>query len=433
MPFTEVIARKRDGRELLSEDIERFVKGATEGSIPSEQLAALLMAICIRGMTASEVHLLTTAMLRSGQQWKLSEDVPDAVDKHSTGGIGDTVSLIFAPLTAAVGTPVAMMAGRGLGHSQGTLDKLEAIPGFRVSWDRSGMLDLLSACGAAIIAQTSDVAPADRVLYALRDVTATVPSLPLIVASIMSKKLALGAGSLILDVKCGSGAFRKNLPDAVELATALRQTARDAGVSCRALVTEMDQPLGPFLGTACEVREAVAVLEGRGSARLRELTLRLAEEILVEKGRVRTEARGELEEALDSGKALRKWEEMVRAHGGDPDPGLLARPEEILEITADAGGFLQAVDGESLGWAAVEIGAGRRRLGEEIDPGAGIEILVQLGEKIDRGRPLARILRGKRAADIARLSSRIGRAFRIGEEPPVIPPLVYGSPEECSV
>jgi pyrimidine-nucleoside phosphorylase len=368
-------------------------------------------------------------MLHSGEMWRLAEAVPEAVDKHSTGGIGDTVSLIFAPLMAAVGFPVAMMAGRGLGHSQGTLDKLEAIPGFRVGWDRGGMLDLLERCGAAVVAQTDDVAPADRTLYALRDITATVPSLPLIVGSIMSKKLALGAGTLILDVKCGSGAFRKTLPEAKELAEALRSVARSAGVACEALITEMDQPLGPALGTACEVLEAIEILDGRGSAPLREVTLRLAEEAMVLRGRDRAGARADLEKAFGDGSAFVAWQAFVRAHGGNPDPTLLARPLRVVDVLAEAEGHLTAVDGEALGWAAVEVGAGRRRLDEPIDPAGGIEVLVRLGDPIESGQPLARVLLGDRLVDETAVVEKVRGAFTVGHEASELPPLVYGTPE----
>jgi len=431
MSFTESIARKRDGKSLSAEEIRRFVDGASRGDLPVEQLAAMLMAICIRGMDPEERSVLTLEMLKSGEQWRLAEERPGAIDKHSTGGVGDTVSLIFAPLLASAGFEVAMMAGRGLGHSQGTLDKLEAIPGFRVSWGKSGMLSLLDTCGAAIVAQTEDIAPADRKLYALRDVTGTVPSLPLIVASIMSKKLALGAGTLILDVKCGSGAFRKNLGDARELAFALRSVALKAGVKCEALISEMDQPLGPFLGTALEVREAIEVLSNRGSDRLRDLTLRLGEESLVLRGVGRTEAAEVLRDALSSGRALAKWEEMVRAHGGDPDPDLLACTSEIIDIPAPSSGILQAVDGESLGWAAVELGAGRRQQDEKIDEAGGLEVCALIGEELEKGQTIARMYQGKRNVDLRSLELKIAGAFDIGEEPVSSPPLVYGTPEHC--
>lgn len=429
MTFPEIIAKKRDGKSLTREEIALFVRGAGDGWLPDEQLAALLMAICIRGMTAEETGWLTQEMLNSGEMWALANVVPEAVDKHSTGGIGDTVSLIFAPLMAAVGIPVAMMAGRGLGHSQGTLDKLEAIPGFRVGWDRAGMLDLLERCGAAVVAQTDDVAPADRTLYALRDITATVPSLPLIVSSIMSKKLALGAGTLILDVKCGSGAFRKTLPEAQELAEALRSVARSAGVACEALITEMDQPLGLALGTACEVREAIEILDGRGSAPLREVTLRLAEEAMVLRGRDRASARADLEEALDDGSAATAWEAFVRAHGGDPDPGLLAQPRRVVDVLAQTSGCLTAVDGEELGRAAVEVGAGRRRQDEAIDDAGGIEVLVRLGEPIESGQPLARVLLGERPVEEPAIVAKVRDAFVVTETEVDLPPLVYGAPD----
>ena len=429
MTFPEIIAKKRDGETLAREEIALFVRGAGNGGIPDEQLAALLMAICIQGMTTEETGWLTQEMLESGEAWALADTVPDAVDKHSTGGIGDTVSLIFAPLMAAVGIPVAMMAGRGLGHSQGTLDKLEAIPGFKVNWDRNGMMGLIDICGAAVVAQTAEIAPADRTLYALRDITATVPSLPLIVGSIMSKKLALGAGTLILDVKCGTGAFRKTLPDALELAEALRSVARLAGVSCEALVTEMDQPLGPALGTACEVRQAIEILEGRGSEPLREVTIRLAEEAMVLRGHHRNEARKSLVNALTDGSARAAWDAFVVAHGGDPDPSRLAQPRKVAEVLAGTKGRLTAVNGEELGRAAVIVGAGRRRQDEQIDHGAGIEVLVRLGEIIEPNQPLARVLLGDRPVDEQGIVAKVSAAFEVTDGSPHLPPLLYGNPE----
>lgn len=260
-----------------------------------------------------------------------------------------------------------------------------------------------------------------------------MPSLPLIVASIMSKKLALGAGSLILDVKCGSGAFRKSLPDAVQLARALREVARDAGVVCEALLTDMNQPLGPALGNACEVREALAVLRGRGSRDLREVTLRLAEEALVLRGRDRQAARASLNEALDGGAALESWGQFVEAHGGDPDPDLLARPERVVDVCADRPGAVSAIDGESLGRAAVEVGAGRRHRDEMIDHSAGVEVCVRLGDRIDAGQPLARLLFGKRDVDEAALLQRIAQAITLTNDVFDLPPLIHGTPDELSV
>ncbi len=429
MSFVEAIARKRDGLELAPSQIREFVQGAARGSLPPEQLAAMLMAICCRGMGPRETLDLTREMLESGDRWDLASLRPEAVDKHSTGGVGDTVSLILAPLLAAVGTPVAMMAGRGLGHSQGTVDKLEAIPGFACGSDRDWLLAVLDRCGAAISQQSDRIAPADRTLYALRDVTATVPSLPLIVGSIMSKKLALGTGTLVLDVKWGTGAFRKTMEDAVELALALRGVARDSGIACEAVLTDMNQPLGPFLGTACEVREALAVLEGRGSSPLREVTLALAEEALVLKGKPRVAARTALEEALDSGAARRAWDAMVTAHGGNPDPDRLARPKAVYEALAPGTGWVAAVDGEALGWIAVEGGAGRRHRGDALAYGAGVEVLARIGDRVEKGQPLARLLVGERPVDTPALIDRLAAAFTLSEEQLDAPTLVLGPPE----
>ncbi len=430
MSFVEVIARKRDGRTLDSEEIAAFVRGASSGTLPPEQLAAFLMAVCWRGMNAEETRCLTQEMLHSGEVWELGRLRPDAVDKHSTGGVGDTVSLVFAPLLAAVGTPVAMMAGRGLGHSQGTLDKLDAVPGFSTDRDREGMLELLEECGAAVVAQNEHIAPADRVLYALRDVTATVPSLPLIVGSIMSKKLALGASTLVLDVKWGSGAFRKTLPDAVELARALRRVARDMGMACEAVITDMNQPLGPALGTACEVRAALDVLEGGGSPALREVVLRLAAEAMRLRGANTAEARARLEGALANGAARAAWDALVVAHGGDPDSARLAHPRREVAVTAASAGWVEAVDGEALGWAAVDLGAGRRTRDDELAHGAGILVRARLGDRVEAGQPLATLLVGERDVDEGELIEQVTGAFRVGPEPVAPPDLVVGAIDE---
>lgn len=430
MSFVEVIARKRDGHALDSEEIAAFVRGASGGTIPPEQLAAFLMAVCWRGMNAEETRCLTEEMLHSGEVWELARVRPDAVDKHSTGGVGDTVSLVVAPLLAAVGTPVAMMAGRGLGHSQGTLDKLEAIPGFRTDRDRDGLLELIDRCGAAVVAQNEHIAPADRVLYALRDVTATVPSLPLIVGSIMSKKLALGASALVLDVKWGSGAFRKTMPEAAELARALRRVARDMGMACEAVITDMNQPLGPALGTACEVRAALDVLEGGGSSALREVVLRIAGEAMVLRGAGATTARDRLEAALTGGRAREAWDAMVVAHGGDPDPAKLARPRREVPVEAISAGWVAAVDGEALGWAAVDLGAGRRTRGDELAHGAGLVVHVRLGEKVQPGQPLATLLVGEREVDEEEIAGQVAGAFRLAPEAVSPPVLVAGTIDE---
>lgn len=433
MSFVEAIAEKRDGGVLSGEQIAAFVRGASDGSLPSEQLAAMLMAICCRGMDADETRRLTEEMLDSGEKWNLAAERPEVVDKHSTGGVGDTVSLVLAPLLAAVGVPVAMMAGRGLGHSQGTLDKLDAIPGWDSTRDRAETLALIDACGAAIVAQTDDIAPADRTLYALRDITATVPSLPLIVGSIMSKKLALGAGALILDVKWGSGAFRKTITSARELAIALRQVAVDTGVRCEALITDMNQALGPALGTACEVRETLAVLSGGGDPHLRNVTMRLCREAMVLRGTGADEADRALAGALADGSAHAAWERIVVAHGGNPDPEHLARPRATVEVTAPCAGFVTTCDGEELGRVAAAVGAGRRRVDEELAHGAGVLIHARIGDRLEAGQPMATLLLGEREVDEAQLTQRILEAFGIGPQRVEPPELIVGTAEDVAV
>jgi len=430
--FIEALAEKRDGGGLSPEQIADFVRGASDGSLPPEQLSAMLMAICCRGMDADETRCLTEEMLNSGEVWDLAGDRPEVVDKHSTGGVGDTVSLVLAPLLAAVGVPVAMMAGRGLGHSQGTLDKLDALPGWDSTRSRSETLGLIDGCGAAIIAQTDDVAPADRTLYALRDVTATVPSLPLIVGSIMSKKLALGAGALILDVKWGTGAFRKTVASARELAVALRQVAVDTGVRCEALITDMNQPLGPALGTACEMREALAILSGGGDVRLREVTVQLCRGAMVLRGWEAEDATAALNRALADGSALAAWEKIAVAHGADPDPELLAGPRSTVEVLAPAGGFVTACDGEDLGRVAAEVGAGRRRVDEELAHGAGVLIRARIGDRIEADQPVATLLVGEREVVQERLTNRIRNAFEIGPERVDPPVLILGTAEDIA-
>jgi pyrimidine-nucleoside phosphorylase len=428
--FVEAIAAKRDGETLDREQVRAFVRGAGDGSLPPEQLAAMLMAICVRGMNPDETRWLTEDMLHSGEAWDLAAVRPEVVDKHSTGGVGDTVSLVLAPLLVAVGVPVAMMAGRGLGHSQGTLDKLDAIAGWDSSRDREGTLALIDGCGAAIIAQTAEIAPADRTLYALRDVTGTVPSLPLIVGSIMSKKLALGAGTLVLDVKWGSGAFRKTIDDARELAGALRQVARDTGVRCEAVITDMNQPLGPALGTACEVREALAVLRGDGDPLLREVTLGLCRVAMTERGWAADDASTALDAALGDGSAATAWERIIRAHGGDPDPERLARPQATVDVAAGQAGFVVGCDGEVLGRVAAAAGAGRSRVEEPLAHGAGILVHARIGERVESGQPLATLLVGEREIDRERMVERIRSAFAIGPEAVERPQLILGTVDE---
>jgi pyrimidine-nucleoside phosphorylase len=422
--FVESIARKRDGGELTAAEIRAMVTGVTDGSIPDEQLAAMLMAICIRGASEGETRALVEAMRDSGAVWHLGRAYTSAVDKHSTGGVGDTVSLVFAPLVASCGVPVAMMAGAGLGHTQGTLDKLSAVPGFEPALSLAGARERLDRCGACFAAQSDEIAPADRRLYALRDVTGTVPSLPLIVASIMSKKLAVGAPRLVLDVKWGRGAFCKTVAEAERLALGLGAAGRAGGVAVATLITDMNEPLGDRLGTSSEVRAALEVLEGRGDARLRDLTLELAAAALAIGGGDRDRAEEELQAALEQGRARAKWDEIVRAHGGDPDPARLAAPRERVEVGAPAAGFVREVDGEALGWLAVALGAGRRRLGDAVDPAAGVVVHARVGDRVEMGSPLATLEVGDRAVDAAALRERARGAFVIGDAAPAQRPLV---------
>ena len=432
MSFVEAIIRKRDGGRLSRAELEQFALGAGAGDLPPEQLAAMLMAICIRGMDPDETRWLTEAMIRSGESWRFGAERPQVVDKHSTGGVGDTVSLVLAPLLAAVGVPVAMMAGRGLGHSQGTVDKLAAVPGFRTDWSRDEAIGLIDRVGVAMLAQTERIAPADRTLYALRDVTGTVQSLPLIVASIMSKKLAMGAATLVLDVKCGRGAFRQTPAEALELARALVGLGRAMGVRTEAILTDMNQPLGPALGTACEIREALAVLGGGGSRPLRELTVALAQIALVLAGREPATAEKTLARALDDGSALAAWARVVEAHGGDPDPERLARPRQTREIAAARSGFVTGVAAADLGWVAVDVGAGRRTRDEAIDHAAGLVVHVRIGDRVEAGQPLGTILLGERAVDLELAGRRVREAFEIGEERVEPPPLILGSADEMA-
>lgn len=424
MNFVEIIARKRDGLELSPAEIQAFVRGASNGHLGDEQLAAMLMAICIRGASTAETQVLVEEMRDSGARWQVGQSFPEAVDKHSTGGVGDSVSLAFAPLVASCGIPVVMMAGAGLGHTQGTLDKLSAIPGFRAAGTRSQAMILLEKCGVCFAAQSDEIAPADRKLYLLRDLTGSVPSLPLIVASIMSKKLAVGASRLVLDVKMGSGAFCKTPEAARELAEALVRVAMQAGVKVRAVISDMSQPLGDRLGCASEVRAALEVLAGRGDSRLRDLTLDLAAEALVLAGRKPEAARAELQRKLAGGAALAAYDAMVREHGGDPDEARLPRPKSAVVVTAARAGFVASVDAEVLGWIAVTVGAGRRRLGEQVDPAAGVVVRTRVGDRVSPGQALATLELGDRRVDAGALAARTVDAFLVADEAPEVRPLV---------
>jgi pyrimidine-nucleoside phosphorylase len=425
-----LIERKRDGHELSPAELRDFVNAYTAGRIPDYQMAAFAMAVFFRGLTPAETAALTDAMMRSGDVLDFSGWPRPTADKHSTGGIGDKVSLILAPLAAAAGLAVPMISGRGLGLTGGTLDKLEAIPGFNTRLATDAFRRVVSEVGCCIVGQTDRLAPADRQLYALRDVTATVPSIPLITASILSKKLAEGAETLVFDVKCGGGAFMRTRADARALAASLLAAGRTLGRRMTALVTDMEQPLGRTAGNAVEVAEAAEVLHGRGPADVRALTLALTARMTVLAGLHAdpTTAERELARHLDDGRALDVFRRMVAAQGGDPAvadaPGRhLPQPGATLAVAAPGAGRVVFVDAERIGRVVLQIGAGRTRTDDAVDPAAGVSGLVQAGESVERGQPLMR-LHARDAALCAGLAAEAAAAVRIGDAPAPRPPLV---------
>lgn len=431
MSFVDLIEKKRDGAEHTSDELALIVSEFSRGHICDYQMTAWLMAAYIRGLSDDETIWLTDAMARSGDTLDLSSIPGIKVDKHSTGGVADTTTLVVAPLVAACGVPVAKMSGRGLGHTGGTLDKLESIPGFRVDLTQEEFIRQVGEVGVAVVAQSDEVAPADRAIYALRDVTATVSSVPLIVSSILSKKIAGGADAVLLDVKSGSGAFMKTPSQARDLANALERTGAALGRSVECVLTDMDQPLGRAVGNALEVAEAIRTLSGAGPVRLTQLCEVLAAKMLVLGGAAadETSARRIVRKALDSGQALAKFEEWVRAQGGDPR--IVTRPETLpkapfcLDVIALASGYVGAVDALAIGRAAVDVGAGRECKGQRLDPSAGIEMLVGVGDSVQTGERLALI----HSADMSSAESaraRVQRAVSIVAERPEEPALFVG-------
>jgi pyrimidine-nucleoside phosphorylase len=434
----ELIRRKREGAALSDDEVRAFVRGYTDGVVPDYQAAALLMAIYFRGLDGAELAALTDAMLHSGEVLDLSQLDGPKVDKHSTGGVGDKVSLHLAPAVAACGVRVPMISGRGLGHTGGTLDKLESIPGFRVDLPTEEFTRTLAACGMALIGQTAKLAPADKKLYALRDVTGTVESIPLIAASIMSKKLAEGIDGLVLDVKVGSGAFMKTPERARELASTLVEIGKRAGKRCAALITDMDQPLGRWVGNAVEVQESLDVLSGRGEPDLVELTLALGAEMLLLGGVARSieEGRGRIVQALGDGSALERFRQCVRLQGGVLPEGDAVRgwfAADSVRVPAPHAGVVTAIDAEAVGLAAITLGAGRLRKEDQIDPGAWIWLKKKVGERVELGDDLAwfstpRGAAAQRAggveAGVADVTARLFKAFSVGENAPAKRPLV---------
>jgi pyrimidine-nucleoside phosphorylase len=431
MRAVDIIRKKRDGQALDGREIAWMVEGLVGGVVADYQWSALLMAIVWRGMGAAETAALTDAMMRSGSVVDLSATPGLKIDKHSTGGVGDKTSLILAPIAAAAGVPVPMVSGRGLGHTGGTLDKLEAIPGFRVDLDLDRYKAVLDECGHVLIGQTAEIAPADKRLYALRDATATVESVPLISASIMSKKLAEGIDGLVLDVKTGNGAFMERLEDARTLAHSMCAIGRALGKRMRALITRMDQPLGRAVGNAVEVAECLDCLRGEASdsADLLDLSIELAAEMVVmgERAGSLDEARALCRRTIADGSALDRFRRLISAQGGDPrvidDPGLLPQATTRRDVPAPRAGIVQALAARPIGHATMLLGAGRARVDSTIDPAVGVLLHRKVGERVDAGEPLCTVL----ANDTTGLESAltmIAGAYAIGDDPVTLPGLI---------
>jgi pyrimidine-nucleoside phosphorylase len=426
----EVIARKRDGGEIPADQLRTFVLAYAREELPDYQMAAFLMAGYLRGFTKGETEALTEAMVASGDRLDLRRLSGPTVDKHSTGGVADGTTLVVGPLAAALGMQVIKLSGRGLGHTGGTLDKLESIPGFRVGLDPDELLDQVERIGLAVAAQTADLVPADKAIYALRDVTATVGNVALIASSVMSKKLAGGAASILLDVKTGSGAFMHETAEAVELARTCVGLGRAAGRATGALVTDMSQPLGELVGNAVEVREAVEALRGERPGRFLDLCLTLTGHLAALAGRAGDPEAGrrDAERALERGDGLERFRDFVAAQGGDPrvvdDLSLLPQAPVTVEVPAPADGWLEAVDAEAVGRVAAALGAGRQRKDDDIDPAVAVELSTKIGDRVESGRPTGRILaRNEEAARTA--ADGLLAALRWSDRPVQAPPLVH--------
>lgn len=414
-----IIEKKRDGGELDTPEIRAFIAGYTDGAIPDYQMAALAMAIYFKGMTPRETADLTIAMMESGTVIDPARIPGVKVDKHSTGGIGDKTSIPLAPLVAACGATVPMISGRGLGITGGTLDKLESIPGYRVGLSESEFFQTLESVGCSMIGQTAEIAPADKKLYALRDVTATVPSIPLIVSSIMSKKMAEGIDALVLDVKCGSGAFMKNMDDARALAKALVDTGRAMGKKVTALITDMNQPLGRTVGNALEIKESLDILKGKGPADTQELTLELAKQMFSLAGIILPKNHTAY---LENGSALAKFQQMVKCHGGDPDASLPVANNQI-PLPALKTGYISKADADAIGRVSLLLGAGRAKTTDTIDPAVGLSGLKKIGEPIEEGEPLCTI-HSNGHEDETQLAQLLDSAFEISDDPVEPLPLI---------
>lgn len=429
MRMVDLIAKKRDHIELTTEEIEWMIRNYTDKVIPDYQMSAFLMAVVFNGMTPAERLALTQAMVGSGEVVDLSAIEGVKVDKHSTGGVGDKTSLILGPLVASMGVPVAKMSGRGLGHTGGTLDKLESISGMTIELDMERFIEQVNEIKLAIIGQTGNLAPADKYLYALRDVTATVESIPLIASSIMSKKIAAGADAIVLDVKFGAGAFMKTLEDAKQLAQAMVEIGRDAQRQTVAFLTDMNQPLGLAIGNALEVKEAIETLKGHGPKDLEELVLQLASQmvVLAKKAPDVETAYEQLKEKLHSGEAFNKFKEFVQAQGGDvaqiENPDLLPKADSIIPVKASQSGYVHQIDALSIGLAAMKLGAGRATKDDMIDMAVGVVLDKKVGDSVGEGDVLAYIHANR--VDNEEAISYIQKAYCICKDPVCPPTLIY--------
>jgi pyrimidine-nucleoside phosphorylase len=429
MRMVDVIEKKRDGNELTKEEIQFLINGFTKGDIPDYQMSAFAMAVFFQGMTKEERVYLTEAMVQSGDQIDLSGIEGIKVDKHSTGGVGDTTTLVLAPLVASVGVPVAKMSGRGLGHTGGTIDKLESVKGFHVEISNDEFIQLVNQNKVAVIGQSGNLTPADKKLYALRDVTATVDSIPLIASSIMSKKIAAGADAIVLDVKTGSGAFMKNLDDAKDLAQTMVGIGNGVGRKTKAIISDMSQPLGFAVGNALEVKEAIDTLKGQGPEDLHELCLTLGSHmvVLAEKASDFNQAREMLIESINNGKALQAFKTFLEAQGGDAsvvdDPAKLPTASYLIEVPAKTSGYVAEITAETVGTAAMMLGAGRATKESVIDLAVGVVLHKKVGDRVEEGESLVTIHSNKE--NVQEVIEKIYSAYKVTDEKVDKPTLIY--------
>ncbi|MCM3089088.1 pyrimidine-nucleoside phosphorylase [Bhargavaea ginsengi] len=430
MRMVDIITKKRDGGRLSEEEIRFFISGITDDSVPDYQASALLMAIYFEGMVEEEQALLTEAMVDSGDRIDLSGIEGTLVDKHSTGGVGDTTTLILGPMVAACGVPVAKMSGRGLGHTGGTLDKLESIDGFHIELTEKQFADQVNSLKLAVIGQSGNLTPADKKLYALRDVTATVDSIPLIASSIMSKKIAAGADAIVLDVKTGEGAFMKTEEDARRLAEAMVGIGNAVGRKTMAVISDMSQPLGYAIGNALEVKEAIETLKGEGPEDLTRLCIELGSRMVVAGGKAGSieEAESMIQQAISDGSALALFRKFIEAQGGNPeivdDPSKLPSASEVIEFQAEADGYVQSIGADDIGLAAMHLGAGRATKDEQIDLGVGIVLKKKVGDAVKKGEPLAEIHTNGKGTETA--IGMLREHIIVGSEKADAPALIHG-------